>query len=208
MASPRLWLYILSGENRAMLVRCPQCRMEIRLAGFDAHQRVVTYLCNRCAEIVHIDLILDEVKSTAAATSFQRIRQGRTILVADDSSALCSVAAEILRQEGHRVLLAANGDEALEQLERHHPDLLITGLMLRGVGAVELLRRLRASRRLGGARVLIMSQVAKPEMVHHLAALGADGFLDQERLVETLVFRVGQVLDDAPGPRPRMSQTA
>ena len=185
-----------------MLVRCPQCRLEIRLADFDPHQRVVTYLCGRCAEIVHIDLILDEIKCATAATSFQRVRQGRTILVADDSPALCSVAAEILRQEGHRVLLAANGEEAQELLERHHPDLFITGLMLRGVGAVELLRRLRSHKRLGGTRVLIMSQIAKPKVVQHLAALGADGFLDQERLVETLAMRVGQVLDDAPMDRP------
>ncbi|MCZ6651342.1 MAG: response regulator [Acidobacteria bacterium] len=193
-----------------MLVRCPQCRSEIHLADFDPHQRVVTYLCSRCAEIVHIDLILDEINSATAATSFQRVRQGRTILVADDSSALCSVAAEILRQEGHQVLLAANGDEAMEQLERHHPDLLITGLMLRGMGAVELLRRLRGHKRLGGTRVLIMSQIAKSEVIHNLAALGADGFLDQERLVETLVFRVGQVLDDTAGPqtRPRVGDTA
>ncbi|MCZ6746628.1 MAG: response regulator, partial [Acidobacteria bacterium] len=106
--------------------------------------------------------------------------------------------------------LAANGEEALEQLERHHPDLLITGLMLRGMGAVELLRRLRGHKRLGGTRVLIMSQIAKSEVVHNLAALGADGFLDQERLVETLVFRVGQVLDDAAGPQtqPRVGDTA
>lgn len=208
MAHPARRLYILSGENRAMRVRCPQCRSEIRLAEFNSRQRVVTYLCSCCAEIVHIDLILDEVNSATASSSFQRIRQGRTILVADDSPALCSVAAEILRQEGHRILLATNGDEALEQLQRHHPDLLIMGLMLRGVGAVDLLRRLRGHKRLGGTRVLVMSQIAKPEVVHHLADLGADGFLDQERLVETLVFRVAQVLDVASGPRPRAAGPA
>jgi len=189
-----------------MLVRCPQCRLEIRLADFDPHQRVVTYLCSRCSEIVHIDLILDQVNSATAAPSFQRIRQGRTILVADDSPALCSVAGEILRQEGHRVLVATDGDDALEQLERHHPDLLITGLMLRGLGAVDLLRRLRCHRRLGGTRVLIMSQIAKPEVVRNLAGLGADGFLDQERLVETLAFRVAQVLEDQ-GPQARARDT-
>ena len=101
-------------------------------------------------------------------------------------------------------MVVGNGYEALEQLERHHPDLLIAGLMLRGVGTVDLLRRLQNSRRLGGTRVLIMSQIAKPELIHKLAALGAHGFLDQDRLVETLVFRVGQVLDKGatPGSQP------
>jgi len=184
-----------------MLVRCPQCRLEIHPADCDPHQRVVTSLCSRCNEIVHLDLILDEVNSASAATSFQRIRQGRTILVADDSPALASVAAEILRQEGHRVLLAGNGDEAWGQLQRHHPDLLIMGLMLRGVGSVDLLRRLRHSRRLRGTRVLIMSQITKPELTDRLAKLGAHGILDQDRLVESLVVRVGQVLEEGADSR-------
>lgn len=186
-----------------MVVICPQCRSEIRLTDLDPHQRVVSFLCSPCGEIVHIDLILDAVDRATAETSFKRIRQGRTILVADDSVALCHVAAEILRAEGHQVLLAANGEEALAQVQRHHPDLVIMGLMVRGIGAVALLRRLRKDPRLRHTPVLIMSRVDKPAMVHNLAVQGAAGFLDEERLVETLVFRVQQVLDQASGePAP------
>jgi CheY-like chemotaxis protein len=185
-----------------VVVNCPQCRSEIRLTDLDPHQRVLTYLCSRCAEIVHIDLILDAVDRATSETSFKRIRQGRTILVADDSAALCHVAVDILNAEGHQVLVAANGEEALDQVQRHHPDLVVMGLMVRGIGAVELLRRLRRDDRIRNTPVLIMSRIAKPELVHSLAAQGAAGFLDEERLVETLVFRVQQVLDQATGASP------
>ncbi len=196
---------LASGEDYTVVVNCPQCRGEIRLTDLDPHQRVLSYLCSRCGEIVHIDLILDAVDRATAETSFKQIRQGRTILVADDSAALCQVAAEILRGEGHQVLLAANGEDALEQVQRHHPDLVVMGLMVRGIGAVEFLRRLRTEQRVSRTPVLIMSRVAKPELVHHLATQGAAGFLDEERLVETLVFRVQQVLEqagDEPAPPP------
>src|SRR4051794_11480417 len=49
-----------------------------------------------------------------------------TVLVVDDDSDLLQIAAEVLRQDGHQVLTARSGEEALTTLEHHRVDLLLT----------------------------------------------------------------------------------
>jgi two-component system chemotaxis response regulator CheY len=177
---------------------------------------VVRYLCSRCAEIVRLDLILDEVKSSTAATSFSQVRRQRTVLVIDDAAATRRVAADILRVAGHRVLVARDGDAGLQHALDEHPDGVVIALMARGRTADYIQRRLHTEERAADAAVLIMSGVHKPEVVKVLVDLGAAGFIDKERLVETLAFRVQTALaekatetaapDDpppTPGPNPR-----
>ncbi|MFQ5670788.1 MAG: response regulator [Acidobacteriota bacterium] len=194
-----------------MLVRCPQCRSRIRLTAFGRQKRVVPFLCSRCGEIVRIDLVLDEVRSSSAASSFQRIRKGWVVLVADNSAASCQVAACILGDAGHAAIMARDGYHALEMIRAHHPDVVILGLTLRGLNGFDLLREVHNDDRLRCIPVLIMGRVYKPNVLSYLATLGAVGFIDRERLVETLLFRVERLLAgnrssslrSVPGPSSR-----
>src|SRR5882672_12660034 len=74
-----------------MIVRCPQCKTEIRLTGDVPAGKVVPYMCPVCQAIVRIDLELDEVLSSSTSGSYRALRRKRTVLVADDSD-------EILKQ--------------------------------------------------------------------------------------------------------------
>jgi len=66
-----------------------------------------------------------------------------TILVADDDDAVRRLVARLLRDNGYRVLSAANGDEALAHAEAA-PDLLIADLVMPPSGGLELAEKLRA----------------------------------------------------------------
>jgi two-component system cell cycle sensor histidine kinase/response regulator CckA len=69
---------------------------------------------------------------------------GATILLVEDEPAVRAVAARGLEHGGFRVLQASGGAAALELLDgRAPPDLVLTDLMMPGVGGVELARRLR-----------------------------------------------------------------
>jgi CheY-like chemotaxis protein len=162
---------------------------------------VVPYLCDRCAEIVRIDLILDEVESSTSASSFRQVRQGRTVLVADNSDAVREVAVGLLQEAGYDVLAADDGRTALAMTRDHHPDILVLGLILPRMTAFDLLRAIRRDERLARTPVLIMSGVHKPDMAKVLFDLGASGFIDKQRLVETLAFRVAHALEEAEESR-------
>src|SRR2546426_1869086 len=48
-----------------VVVCCPHCKNVIRLREVDGQSRVIKYLCSNCQEIVRIDLLQDEVKSSS-----------------------------------------------------------------------------------------------------------------------------------------------
>lgn len=79
-----------------------------------------------------------------------------TVLVVDDDPDLLQIATEVLRQDGHQVLTARSGEEALAALDRDRSiDLLLTDVILPGVDGFMLADA--ATRRHAALRVMFMS---------------------------------------------------
>jgi PAS domain S-box-containing protein len=80
-----------------------------------------------------------------------------TVLLVDDREDVRGLAAEVLRGYGHRVVEAASGAEAMEVMRRREQriDVLLTDVVMPGVGGRELAREARAEQ--PGLRVILMS---------------------------------------------------
>ncbi len=182
-------------EGWVMLVRCPQCRKEIRLVDFTPDHRVVQYLCPGCEQIVGIDLEKDEVETSSSSGSYKTMNRPWTLLVADDNQEVLDRLDKILTQEGFQVLQAGDGNETLEAIRASHPDLVILDLLMPRLTGFEVLRQIRQDERIQDTRVLAMSSVYKDNVLEFLHELGADGLLDKENLMDTIVFRVRQILE-------------
>ena len=66
-----------------------------------------------------------------------------TILIVDDEEYIRSLLRHALSGAGHTVLEAANGNEGLEQFQRADADVVLTDLMMPGMGGLELIEALR-----------------------------------------------------------------
>ena len=70
---------------------------------------------------------------------------GATVLIVEDEFAIAELLSMVLTDGGYRVVLAANGRQALERLnEGPSPDLIITDLMmpvLDGTGLIQAMQR-------------------------------------------------------------------
>src|SRR5690606_19211544 len=95
---------------------------------------------------------------------------GRVLVVEDDAE-IADVLRRTLRQEGHEVRIAADGEEALAAAAEFVPDLVILDLGLPKLDGVEVLRRLRAE---SDVPVLILT--ARSELSDRVEGLdtGAD----------------------------------
>ena len=69
------------------------------------------------------------------------------VLVVDDEPDIRLVLSHVLADEGYHVHAAADGQEALDIIERESPDVIITDVRMPRVDGIELVRRLRAGGR-------------------------------------------------------------
>ena len=98
---------------------------------------------------------------------------GRVLVVEDDDE-IADVLRRSLRQEGHEVRTAADGEEALEAARDFSPDLVVLDLGLPKLDGVEVCRRLRA-----GSDVPILILTARSDTDDRVRGLdaGADDYL-------------------------------
>lgn len=177
-----------------MVVRCPHCKNVIRLREVDGQSRVIKYLCSNCQEIVRIDLLQDEVKSSSSADSYEKTEHRKKILVADDTVTVRKVAARLLSSAGYEVLEAEDGRQALDLVQNEHPDLILLDLLMPKMTGFDVLREMKRIGRLKETPILVMSGVFKKDVLDFLHAAGVSGFLDKEQIKDSLLFRVQQIL--------------
>jgi PAS domain S-box-containing protein len=125
-------------------------------------------------------------------------RGSETVLLVEDEPPVRRVALRALRENGYRVIEAADGDEALARARRHPGPvhLLVTDVVMPRMGGIELARRLRALR--PETRVIHVSGYVEPSRWDVPGVSGA--FLQKPFLPETLLRKVREVLDAAdPG---------
>lgn len=114
-----------------------------------------------------------------------------TILVVDDEPAIVDVLTYNLEKAHYRVLVARDGEEALEQTRREKPDLIILDLMLPGLDGLEVCR---AIRREGELPIIMLT--ARDEEIDRVVGLelGADDYVVKPFSVRELMARVKTVL--------------
>ena len=181
-----------------MIVRCPKCREETRLREYSPGEKVVSFLCPACNSIVRLDLAMDEVKSSSAATSYDRTEHRRRILVADDSRMVRRMVTDLLEAAGYEVLQAEDGLQTIRRVRDDHPDLVLLDLLMPKMTGFDVLREIRKDARVREIPVLVMSGVYKQDIVTFLQQLGARGFIDKDTLQDNLAFRVGALVPPHP----------
>jgi two-component system phosphate regulon response regulator PhoB len=120
-------------------------------------------------------------------------------LVVDDEPDLLELVRLSLVEAGFAVETATTGREALEQIRRSVPDLLVLDLMLPDMAGTEVCRHVRGQPELG--HVLVLMLTAKSEEVDRIVGfeLGADDYVTKPFSPRELVLRVRALLRRAQG---------
>jgi two-component system cell cycle response regulator len=112
------------------------------------------------------------------------------ILVADDSRIYRSLVESVLAPEGHTLVFAENGHEALEAIANHQPSLLISDWEMPDITGPELCRKIRLDQERYIHIILLTSNTEKEQIIEGLAA-GADDYLTKPFHSGELLARVG-----------------
>jgi len=116
------------------------------------------------------------------------------ILIVDDEPNIREVVGLYLRRDGHAVISAADGEEALRLFKSSDPDLVVLDLMLPRMSGLEVCRRLGAGA--SGRRVPVIMLTAKGEEEERIVglSLGADDYVVKPFSPRELAARVAAVL--------------
>lgn len=126
------------------------------------------------------------------------------VLVVDDEPNIREVVGLYLRRDGHEVVPAADGEEALDLFRRSDPDLVVLDLMLPKISGFEVCRRIQA-----GRRVPVIMLTARGEEEDRLVGLGlgADDYVTKPFSPRELAARVAAVLRRVEGAAPAGENT-
>jgi two-component system response regulator ResD len=113
------------------------------------------------------------------------------ILIVDDEPNIREVVGLYLRRDGHDIVSAADGEEALALFREGEPDLVVLDLMLPRIGGLEVCRRMRAERRV--PLIMLTARGEEEERVVGLS-LGADDYVVKPFSPRELAARVTAVL--------------
>ena len=95
------------------------------------------------------------------------------ILVVDDEERVRSFLRTMLERKGYEVLLAADGNEALDRALESSPDLVILDLFLPGMTGLEVCRQLRSW---SAVPILFLSVSEREDAKIQALDMGADDY--------------------------------
>jgi CheY-like chemotaxis protein len=113
--------------------------------------------------------------------------QDGSVLVVDDEPQVAWVLRFSLEHEGYRTYTASNGLEALEELEKHRPKVVVLDLMMPEMDGWAVLNEMNKLPVAERPRVVIVSALTGPDDKTKATALGADAFVPKPFDVEELI---------------------
>jgi len=139
---------------------------------------------NRALETDAIPQLIDRYRKSDPQRSLR-------VLVAEDNPVNQTVTSLILKNAGHRVTITANGQEALDELEKHEFDVTIVDLQMPVMGGIEASKMFRmAYTDRHSMPFVVLTANATTEALRECEEAGIDAFLtkpiEAKRLIDTL----------------------
>ncbi len=120
------------------------------------------------------------------------------IVVIEDENDILDVIEYNLAREGYRVRAFRDGEEGLEGVRRHAPDLVLLDLMLPGLDGIEVCRRLKQDPLTRSIPILMVTAKGEESDVVLGLGVGADDYVTKPFSPKELVARVAAVMRRGP----------
>ncbi len=117
----------------------------------------------------------------------------KKIVLAEDNSTLSLLLRFRLEKEGYKLLIAVDGKEAIELIEQHNPELILTDIMMPFISGLEVISHVR-NKLNKQTPIIVFSAAGQEEMVLKAFNLGANDFMGKPFSPNELVIRVKRLL--------------
>jgi DNA-binding response OmpR family regulator len=114
----------------------------------------------------------------------------RKIILIDDDPITIAMLAAALAKAGYDVFSARDGEAGLALVEREHPDLVVTDLLIPKSDGFGVCKRIREGPATASTKVVVISALRNPAMQREAKSCGADLFIEKPVNPETFIATV------------------
>ena len=121
-----------------------------------------------------------------------------TVLIADDEPNILLSLEYLMKREGFNVIVAHDGEEALQLLQQQRPPLVLLDVMMPKMNGLEVCQAIRADPNLQHMLVLMLTAKGRDTDIAKGLALGANAYVVKPFSTRELVQKVKQLLETLP----------
>jgi DNA-binding response OmpR family regulator len=121
----------------------------------------------------------------------------RKVLIADDEPNIVISLEYLMKREGHEVVVARDGEQALELIRAERPALVLLDVMMPLKTGYEVCQALRADEATAGIKVLMLTAKGRDTDVAMGLGVGADAYMTKPFSTRDLAAKVRELLGGA-----------
>jgi DNA-binding response OmpR family regulator len=118
----------------------------------------------------------------------------KRILVVDDDPYILMSLEFLMKKNGYDVMVARNGTEAMELVEKQVPDLVILDIMMPDVDGYEICRRIKKSPKHSHTKIVFISAKTKEADIQKGYDLGASLYIKKPFSTREMVKQIKELL--------------
>jgi len=119
----------------------------------------------------------------------------KKILIVDDEPNIIMSLEYALQKNGFEVFVARDGQEALDILKKHIPDLVLLDIMMPNVDGFETLRKIRENEKLNAVQVVFLSAKNKTTDIEKGLQLGAASYVTKPFSLKKMIAEINELLN-------------
>ena len=121
----------------------------------------------------------------------------KEILIVEDEPGVVVALQFLLQQQGHKVLVAERGEDALELIYKYKPDLVLLDIMLPGISGWEVCEIIRLNPDYRDIKIVFLTARGDESEIARGLALGADAYITKPFSNEQLIAKINTLLENA-----------
>lgn len=117
-----------------------------------------------------------------------------TVLIVEDEENIGLALRYLMKGQGYEVVIACDGEEALEKVDKTPPDLILLDVMMPKRNGYDVCQTIRSNPAWQGIKIIMLSTKSRHIDVEKGLALGADDYMGKPFSTRDLVTKVRTML--------------
>jgi len=121
----------------------------------------------------------------------------KEILIVDDEPSIVVPIQFLMEQQGYSVLVAENGEDALDVIYKYKPDLILLDIMLPRIDGYEVCEIVRLNPEYRGIKIIFLTAKGREVEIAKGLSLGADAYITKPFSNTELIAKVKELLKNS-----------